>query len=100
TKVDAGLSNWLAKAKNLTEVDLSWTPIDDAGVVALSDAHDLEVLWLTGSKVTDQSIDQIARFRKLESVDVQRTGITDAGLARLKAARPGLSINPLELRTK
>ncbi len=100
TRVDTGLGGWLSKAINLRELDLSLTPMDDTVLTAVSGANDLQVLWMTGTKVSDRSIDTIASFGKLESVDVQRTQVTDQGIARLKKLRPKLNINPLQLRTK
>ena len=100
TKIDAGLSTWLSKAKRLQELDLSWMPMGDSGIQSVSGASDLQVLWMTGTKVSDDSIDTIIAMRNLESVDLQRTGVTDAGIKKLKAARPDLSVNPIELRTQ
>jgi hypothetical protein len=34
----------------------------------------------------------------LQSVDLQRTSVTDAGIERLKKHRPNLEINPLILQ--
>jgi hypothetical protein len=52
---------------------------------------------LTGSRITDASIDRIAAWRSLRRVDTQRTQVTDAGRARLARLRPDLTIDPLEL---
>ncbi|MGI9470442.1 MAG: leucine-rich repeat domain-containing protein [Rubripirellula sp.] len=98
TRIDQGLIPWLQKATNLREVDLSWTKSDDAVIEALNGAADLSTLWMTGSKLTDRSIDSISRMQRLESVDLQRTEVTEAGIGRLRTARPQLQINPLELR--
>ena len=99
TRIDGALLEWLRRADNLREVDLSWTPLGDEAVAALSSANLLGVLWMTGTSVSDDSIDVIGAMRRLESVDFQRSKVTDAGIARLRAARPDLQINPLELRS-
>ncbi len=93
TRVDAGLTDWLRKATNLRELDLSSTRVDDSVVDAIA-AGRLSLLWLTGTDVTDESIDQLAKLGSLEMVDLQQTKITAAGIARLREARPNLQINP------
>jgi hypothetical protein len=99
TRIDGGLLDWLQNAKDLREVDLSWTPLGDAAIEALTPASGLSTLWMTGSKVSDQSIDSIGEMRQLQSVDLQRTEVTAAGVELLRDARPELQINPLELRS-
>jgi hypothetical protein len=99
TRVDAELIGWLERADRLRELDLSWTPFGDEVIRAISPASQLNVLWMTGTKVGDEVVDLIAAMPELQSVDVQRSGISDAGLARLRASRSELQINPLELRS-
>lgn len=94
TQVDAGLVDWLRKATSLRELDLSSTRVDDSVVDAVGAAGQLSLLWLTGTDVTDESIDKIAKLGSLEMVDLKQTKITAAGIARLRAARPNLQINP------
>ena len=55
---------------------------------------------MTGTRVSDQSVEKIIAMADLESVDVQRSQVSGAGLGRLQTARPDLEINPLELRTQ
>ncbi|MDA8745601.1 DUF1570 domain-containing protein [Rubripirellula amarantea] len=98
TQIDDAVASWLTKLNNLHELDLSWTRIGDETVRAINDDAPIETLWLTGSKVTDDSIEKIAKMKRLESVDVQRTSVSHQGLTRLKELRPRLAINPLELR--
>ena len=103
TAVNAGLADWLGKATNLVELDLSGTAVDDAVIQALAPSAlapsaPIEVLWLTDTRISDRSIDVISRLSKLESVDVQLTGVSEAALARLRKIKPNLSINPLQLR--
>ena len=100
TQIDPELIAWLRNASQLREVDLSWTRSDDQVLKALEGAKNISTLWMTGTKLTDQSTAVIANMQRLESVDLQRTGVTEAGLERLKSARPNLQVNPLELRTQ
>ena len=99
TRIDDGLLDWLGRADNLREVDLSWTVLGDEAIESLSSAKGLTILWMTGTKVSDRSIDWLAAMPQLESVDIQRSQVSDAGVARLRRARPELQINPLELRS-
>ncbi|MEO1526146.1 MAG: hypothetical protein AAFX06_11970 [Planctomycetota bacterium] len=97
TKVDDGISGWLSNARQLTELDLSWTRCGDPTAKAYS-ATGIETLWLTGSVIGDGAIPELVKLRRLESLDVQRTKVTTQGLAQLKRAKPQWSINPLQLR--
>jgi hypothetical protein len=99
TRIDGGLLDWLHHADNLREVDLSWTGLGDEAIESLSSAKGITILWLTGTKVSDRSIDLLVAMPQLQSVDIQRTQVSDAGVARLRRARPDLQINPLELRS-
>ncbi len=99
TKIDGDFIQWLRGATSLRELDLSWTPMDDSAIDAIASADELTTLWMTGTKISDASIDTIAKLRRLEHVDLQRTKVTSAGIARLRAARPALQVNPLELRS-
>lgn len=97
TRADDSLTDWLSRAASLSELDLSWTRCGDDTVKALSRCKHLHTVWLTGSQVSDASIDAILKWPSIESIDVQRTSVTPAGLARLKAAKPAWKINPLRL---
>lgn len=98
TRIDPELANWLGQAKRLRELDLSWTPMDDSVIASIKDAADLSVLWMTGTKISDESISIISGWKNLSSVDVQRSAITESGIRRLRESHPQIEINPLELR--
>ena len=98
TKITNQLSPWLSQATQLTELDLSFTPVDDEIVMAIRGHNQLEVLWLTGTLVGDDSIDLISKIPALDSVDLQRTKVSAAGIAKLKSLCPKLNINPIQLR--
>lgn len=99
TRIDSGLKGWLAKATNLRELDLSSTRIDDESIRAIN-APNLSVLWLTGTQVSDASIPVIASMRSLQSVDLQQTRVTGAGIGRLRSTRPKLEINLLGVQAQ
>ena len=100
TRVDSGLQDWLRKATNLNEVDLSWTTVGDEAIDSLGDAGKITTLWMTGTQVTDRSIASILEMPDLKSVDVQRTKISAAGVKQLQVGGSQLNVNPLELRTQ
>lgn len=100
TRIDQNLVPWLKRARRLREVDLSWTRSDDSAIDALDEARGISTLWMTGTRLTDNSIASIVKMKQLESVDLQRTGVSESGIQRLKTIRPQLEINPLELRTQ
>jgi len=100
TRIDSNLGSWLRNAKDLNEVDLSWTTVDDVAIESLEDATKISTLWMTGTQISDQSVAAIIEMPELKSVDVQRSMISDAGIKRLQAGRPQLDVNPLELRTQ
>ena len=98
TGIDPSIADFLAQATELRELDLSATAVGDGVINAIGNAKQLTTLWMTGSKVTDQSIDVIANLPKLENVDLQQTSVSAAGIKKLKATKPGLSLNPLEIQ--
>lgn len=95
TAIDNQAATWFAKAKNLTELDISNTRCGDEIVSKLGGMQSLRTLWLTGSAITDQSLPIINRLPAIESIDLQRTQVTPRGLQTLKAAHPNWNINPL-----
>jgi hypothetical protein len=46
-------------------------------------------LWVTRCSVTDASVPVLAGFQALKELNVNDTGITESGMARLRAALPG-----------
>lgn len=99
TKVDNSLGPWLRKARRLRELDMSWTVVGDEFLQAVAGFDELAVLWMTGTRLTDKSVEVIVGLPNLESLDVQRTQISEAGLERIRQAHPRLDLNPLELRS-
>ena len=97
TRVDDSIANWLSTASLLRELDLSSTRIGDVVIEKLPSAAPIETLWLTGSRVSDASVNRIISMKSLKHVDVQRTAVTENGLAQLRTARPDLDLNPLQV---
>jgi hypothetical protein len=68
-------------------------------IAALPVSAPLATLWLTGTKVTDESLPRIASIKTLRRLDLQRTKVTEVGRQRFRAARPDVALDPLELVT-
>ncbi len=89
-------------ANPITEVDLSITswPRENATIPSVTDSdikvivslNHLQRLSLRGMPVTDEAVDQLARFRSLKHLDVRETRISEQGLSRLKAALPSCEV--------
>ncbi len=92
------LAIWLGGATSLRELDLSSTAMDDHLIEPLSQMREIDTLWLTGSHVSDKIIDVLLSLSKLRSVDLQQCAVSDDAIARLRAARPDLQLNPLQIR--
>ncbi|WP_236625803.1 leucine-rich repeat domain-containing protein [Rhodopirellula baltica] len=82
-------------ATQLRELDLSYTAIDDTAVQSIPSS--VETLWLTGTNLTDQAIDTLAALPRLQTIDIQRTKITEQGLQRFRQAKPNCQLNPLNI---
>ena len=51
---------------------MSWTPVGDEFVKSIQGCRELSVLWMTGTQLTDKSVDVLIQLQGLESLDVQR----------------------------
>jgi hypothetical protein len=72
---------------------LSGNSLTDRGVASLAGLARLTHLNLYANPgVTDESVDALGRLPALQRVDVWQTGISRAGIARLRKLRPGLEI--------
>jgi hypothetical protein len=84
----------IAAIEGLTSVTLSGTKITDSGLKQLAPLKNLE--WLTftfAPNVTDAGLKELAPLKKLSTLHlIQTPKITDAALAGLKKAIPGLII--------
>jgi hypothetical protein len=58
-------------------------------VRAIAGLRALEVLWLTGSRVSDASVELLAQFTGLRELNVNGTEITPRGKEELRRALPG-----------
>lgn len=80
----------------LEQVDLTQTKIGDQTIAAIP-ADTIQVLYATATMVSDESIDRILAMKNLKQVDLQASRVSDEGIAKLRAARPSLVVNPLQI---
>jgi hypothetical protein len=89
---------WLARLAMMKQIrSLGFasgqSEITDGGLSHLSDLKGLEVLDIQGSRVTDRGLAILERLPNLKEVWIDDCpGISDEGIGKLKAARPGLRV--------
>ena len=59
----------------------------------LASIRSLQYLILNGAAITDASLPALAELPELESLYVEQTDVTEAGLAKLLKAKPGLHLH-------
>lgn len=96
TPIDDGIANWISQAIRINEIDLSWTRVSDQ-VVEIISGDNVDVLWLTGTGVSDRGLERIVKYPNLQSLDVQRSEVTEDGLKEFASKRSEVSLNPLKL---
>jgi hypothetical protein len=94
---DAGLEDELltdtGKFTELTRLRLSRNALTDRAIARLASLPRLERLNLYANPaITDASVEALVRFAPLRRLDVWQTGISAAGLARLRQLRPDLEV--------
>lgn len=55
---------------------------------------------LNKTRITDASLDLLARLRNLEYLEVSATMVSDEAIARFKAAKPGCTVETYGRRPK
>ena len=71
--------------------------ITDAGLAAITNLSNLELLELEWTQVSDAGISYLKTMKKLRDVDLEETQVTPAGIRMLQKALPKASISgPLE----
>ncbi|MBX7168033.1 MAG: hypothetical protein K1X74_16985 [Pirellulales bacterium] len=93
TKItDAGLAQ-LRALDQLTVLSLAGCRLTDDALSALAEFPNLHYLDLSGTKITDAGIERLAAIATLERLIVKRTGVTQAGLDRLKQRLPMMEVD-------
>ena len=89
---DDGLAA-LGELAAVTELRLSHNKITDRGVGALARLPKLKSLNLYGNAgVTDAGVEALGRIATLRQLYLWQTGVTSAGVAKLRAARPDIAV--------
>ena len=76
----------------LRSLSLSGTKVTDAGVKELAGLKNLEQLRLSGTAVTDAAVKDLSGMKSLRMLDVGGSKISEAGLEALEKALPGCKI--------
>jgi tRNA A-37 threonylcarbamoyl transferase component Bud32/WD40 repeat protein len=82
----------LAKCVGLTNLNLNFTSVDDAGVSRLKGLSKLQSLSLMDTRITDAVIAQFAGYERLTHLNVKGTRVTAAGFAKLQKMLPNCKI--------
>jgi internalin A len=81
----------LAGLQNLAKLDLSRTPVNAAGLLALRGLGKLRELRLAlANNIDDSAIPVLIGWKSLRVVNLEGTRMTAEGIAQLRAARPDL----------
>jgi len=84
----------IGELRTLLHLNLEANQLSDAGVARLASLDNLRTLGLAGNAdVTDESFRAFTSLPALTSLDLAGTGITDQGLAALRAALPTCRID-------
>ncbi|MCI0423193.1 MAG: hypothetical protein L0312_28880, partial [Acidobacteria bacterium] len=70
----------LSPFRNLRFLDLSFAPVDDAGVKSLEGMADLSKLYLRDTQVSNEGLKSLSQLRHLTELDLHGTRVNDAGL--------------------
>lgn len=79
---DAGLKA-LAGLPNLVELNLTGTQVSDAGLASLSGLKALRILKLGGTKVTGRGLDSLEKLPVLEDLTLAGAQVDDTGFRRM-----------------
>ncbi len=78
----------MAGIPTLRHIDICAHMVTDEGVAAIVGLRNLEVVWLSRCSVTDASIPVLSGMTGLKELNVNYTGVTPEGMAKLRAALP------------
>ena len=83
----------LAELPHLSRLHLERTSVTDVTLARLDSLDHLDYLNLYGTDVTDEGIAHLGDLRSLETVYLWQTDVTAEGAERLRAERPGLTVD-------
>jgi len=83
----------LERAAILAHLDLGGTQVTDAGVAALARLPHLSELVLVQARLTDQAVEHLAGMPALQHIYLFKSGVSKAGIARLRERKPDLHVD-------
>jgi hypothetical protein len=83
----------LKNLKDLRDLGLNYTQVDDAKLTAIADMKQIQALGISGTKVTDACIATLKTLKNLTTLGIFKTQITDAGLLQLAELRSLKTLN-------
>lgn len=92
---DLVLADWLPKIGERHALDLSKSPVTDAGLVSVAGLTGLQTLDLSESQITDAGVSSIVKLTSLKVLRLNGTKLTAKGLSEL-AVLPNLQELHLE----
>jgi uncharacterized membrane protein len=92
TKITNAALKEIVQLKNLQKLHLENTTITNEALKSLKELANLTYLNLVGTKITDASINDLAACKHLTQVYVWHSGLSTAGISRLKTALPNAQI--------
>ena len=93
--LDAAAWPLVGRARQLERLVLYNTRIDDRGVAQLTGLSNLSELDLSGTAVTDECVESLLSFPRLQALQLSWTSFSDRGLERLAAHE---SLSHLDLK--
>lgn len=81
---DADVERLLALRENITHLDLARSPLTDRALATLARLTNLQSLRLDGTAITDAGVATLAPLHRLTSLNLNRTPVTDQALVPLR----------------
>jgi hypothetical protein len=88
---DAGLVNFKG-CTNLVCLYLDSSPVGDAGLAHFAECRELQLLWLSATRITDQGLAQVKGYKKLNSLNLFTTQVSPTKVVELAKALPQCQI--------
>lgn len=99
TLTGKGIST-LSNLKQLTQLNLCNTAVDNAALREISELRQLENLNLDGTQVTDEGLVHLGSLKRLKKVRLWNTKVSAKGAAALQKLLPGADIPPFTVESK
>ncbi|HEY7426979.1 MAG TPA: leucine-rich repeat domain-containing protein [Gemmataceae bacterium] len=80
------------KAANLQQLKLAGTEIGDSGMIFLMELSHLQILDFSRTSISNRGLSHLASLRKLITIIVEDSGVTDAGVQNFRERRPDAKV--------